>query len=342
MQTGDDQRCIHKAEDRGEDNFQRSGDSRVNDGGDNGTDLPADGAEDEVGRHDREGQTEEGYKDHRHHCGYDLAEEFFQINQCKGCQHGRDDLGLIADHVDLGEAEVPLGNISGSCGRHSIGVEQLAGYQRHAQDQTQHFCGAHLFGDGPADADRNTDVEDRFTDQPQEMVDACPELGQLDQGVSALEDIETVDTVSEAQDQTAGDDSRQQRCEDFRQHRRQTLQRILVLLGSLFDSVLGDAGNTGYFRKIIIKLIDRISNDDLELTRLCESSLYHLHGFDLLDVRFARIIQDKTHSGHAVGDSSYIRLSAHILQKFLTILCVLSHYNLRHVSKISVKLPLRT
>ena len=290
METGDYQRCIDETEDCRKENLGRSCNSCIDNGGDDGTDLPADGAQDEVCRHDGERQAEEGHEDHRDHRRYNLTEEFLQIDQGEGCQHSRNDLRLIADHVDLCETEVPLGDVCCSSGRHCISVQELAGNEGETQDQAQHFGRAHLLGDGPADTDRNTDVEDCLTDQPQEVVNACPELGELDQCVSALENIETVDTVSETEDQTAGDDGRQKRCEDFRQHCRQTLQRILVLFGSLFDRVLGDAGNTGNLSKIIIKLIDRISNDDLELSGLCERSLDHLHGFDLFNVRFARVI----------------------------------------------------
>ena len=229
METCDDQRGIHKAEDRGENDLQRSGDTSIHDGGDHRTDLPADGTEDEVRRHDSEGQAEEGHKDHRYHRGNDFPEKLFQINQGEGRQHGGNDLRLIADHIDLGKTKVPLGDVRSRCCRHCVGVQELAGDQGHTKDQAQHFRGAHLFGDGPADTDRDTDVEDSFTDQPEEMVNACPELGELDQGVAALENIETVDTVSEAQDQTAGDDRGQEWCKDLRKYRRQTLQRILIL-----------------------------------------------------------------------------------------------------------------
>ena len=116
-----------------------------------------------------------------------------------------------------------------SC-RHYVSVQELAGNKGETQISTSISVRAHLLSDGPADTDRNTDMEDGFTDQPQEVVDASQNWESSTRGVSALEDIETVDTVSETQDQTAEDDGRQERCEDLRQDGSQTLERILVLL----------------------------------------------------------------------------------------------------------------
>ena len=78
-------------------------------------------------------------------------------------------------------------------------------------------------------------MEDRFTDQPEEMIKACPELGQLCQSVTALENVEGVDTVTETEDKTSGDDGRQERCKYLSQDRSDTLQRILILFGGLLD-----------------------------------------------------------------------------------------------------------
>ena len=97
-------------------------------------------------------------------------------------------------------------------------------------------------------------MEDRLTDQPEEMIKTCPELGQLYECVTALENIQGVDNVSETEDKTSGDDGRQQRCEDFRQYRSDSLERILILFCSLLDCILGDTGYSGYFREVVVEL----------------------------------------------------------------------------------------
>ena len=61
------------------------------------------------------------------------------------------------------------------------------------------LCGAHLFGDGPADADRQH-MEDGFADQPQEAVYAGPELADIAQGFGAVfKEVDAVDAVAEAE-----------------------------------------------------------------------------------------------------------------------------------------------
>ena len=93
---------------------------------------------------------------------------------------------------------------------------------------------------------------------------SCPD--QFYQCVSALENIERINTVAEAQDQTAGDDRGQKGRKDLCQNGCQSLQRILVLLGRLLDCVLGNAADTGNFREIIVEVGNCVSDDDLKLT----------------------------------------------------------------------------
>ena len=96
-------------------------------------------------------------------------------------------------------------------------------------------------------------MEDRLTDQPEEVIKTCPELGQLCQSVTALENVEGVDTVTEAEDKTSGDDGRQQRCKYLSQDCSDTLQRILILLGSFLHFILRDTGDAGNCCEIIVE-----------------------------------------------------------------------------------------
>ena len=266
VQTCDDQGSVNETEYCSKQYFDRACDTGVNNCGDRGTDLPADGTENEVRRHNGKRQGEERYKDHRYNGRNDLSEELLKVDQAESREHCGNDLCLITDHVDLREAEIPLRNICRCCACHCISIQELSGDQRHSEDQTEHFSRAHLLGNGPTNAYRNTYVEYRLTDQPQEVVDTCPELAQFYQCVAALENVKRIDTVAETEDQTACDDGGQKRCKDLRQNRCQSLQRILVLLGGLLDRVLGNSGNTGNFRKVIIKLANCVADDYLKLT----------------------------------------------------------------------------
>src|SRR5699024_5625547 len=126
VQAGDDQRGVHKSEHGAEDDAERARDAGVHGGRNRGAHGPADGAEHEVGGHDRQHQAAEGHHDHRDDGRADLTEEALQVHQGEGGQHGGDDLRLVADHVDLDEAEVPLGDVGGGGGGHRISVQQLA------------------------------------------------------------------------------------------------------------------------------------------------------------------------------------------------------------------------
>ncbi len=134
-------------------------------------------------------------------------------------------------------------------------------------------------------------VENGLADQPQEAVNAGPELADVAQGLSAvIEEIDAVDAVAEAQNQTACDDGRDQRGEDLSQHTHDLLQRVLVLLGRALDSLLGDTVDAGDRDEIIVEIVDRVADDDLELARLGESALGGFQCLDLGNVRLGGIV----------------------------------------------------
>ena len=325
MQAGDDQRGVHKAEHGAEDDAERARDAGIHGGRNRGADGPADGAEHEVGGHDRQHQAAEGHHDHRDDGGADLAEELFQVHQGEGRQHGGNDLGLVADHVDLDEAEVPLGDVGGGGGGHRVGVQQLAGHQGQAQDDAQALGGAHLFGHRPADADRQH-VEDGLTDQPQEAVHAAPELADLHQGLGAVfQQVHAVDTVAEAQDQAAGDHDGDQRGEDLGQGAHDLLGAVLVLLGRALDGVLRDALDARHGHEIVVKVADRVADDDLELAGLGKGALGRPDLFDAGHVCFGRIVQHKAHPGDAVRYRSDVFFAADCREQFFGVLYVFTH-----------------
>ena len=325
MQAGDDQRGINKTEDCAKDHAEGAGNADVDDVRNEGADLPADGAKDSVGDDDGQHQRAEGHNDHGDDCRADLAEEPFQIHQRERREDGRDDLCLIADHVHGEEAEVPFGDICRCSGSHTVGIEQLPGNQRQAQHDAKALRGAHLFGNGPADADRQH-MEDGFTDQPQEAVYAGPELADVAQGLgSVLKEINAVDAVAEAKDQTAGDDGGDQRCKNLCQGTHDLLQGGLVLLGRALDGILGHAVNAGHRDEIIVEIAHRVADDDLKLAHLGESALGGFQCLDLGNVRLGGIVEDKTHPGYTVRNCRDVLFAANVLKQQLCVLLVFSH-----------------
>lgn len=61
-------------------------------------------------------------------------------------------------------------------------------------------------------------MEDRFADQPEEVVGSCPELGNIRQALRiVVEKVDFTDYIAEAEDKTAADQGRDQGSEDLAQ-----------------------------------------------------------------------------------------------------------------------------
>ena len=325
MQAGDDQRGINKTEDCAKDHAEGAGNAGVDDVRNEGADLPADGTKDSVGDDDGQHQRAEGHNDHGDDRRADLAEEAFQVHQRERGQHGGNDLRLIADHVDGEETEIPFGDICRRSRSHGVSVEQLAGNQRQAEDDAQALGRAHFLCDRPADADRQH-MEDGFANQPQEAVNAGPELADVAQRLGAvIKKVDAVNAVAEAKDQTAGDDGGNQWGKNLRKHAHDLLQCVLVLLGRALDSILGNTVDAGDGNKVIVEIADRIADDDLELARLGESALGGFQCLDLGNVRLGGIIQHKTHPGYTVRNCRDVLFAANVLKQQPRVLFVFTH-----------------
>ena len=94
--------------------------------------------------HDSQQQAAEGNHNHGDDSRRDLTEELFQIDQSETCQHGGDNLSLVADHIHLNKAEVPLGNNGASI--HSICIQQLGRYERKPEHDTENLRRTHFPG----------------------------------------------------------------------------------------------------------------------------------------------------------------------------------------------------
>ena len=182
-----------------------------------------------------------------------------------------------------------------------------------------------FFGDGPADADRQH-MEDGFTDQPEEAVHARPELADVAQGFGAVfKEVDAVDAVAEAKDQTAGDDGGDQRCKDLGQCTHDLLQGGLILLGRALDGILGHAVNAGHRNEIIVEIAHRVADDDLELARLGESALGGFQCLDLGNVRLGGIVEDKSHPRYAMRHRRNVFFATHIFEKQLCVFLIFTH-----------------
>ena len=166
VQAGNNQRRIKRTKESAEQGTERAGDAGVNDGGDTATEPPANGSQDKVGGHDGKQQAAERNDDHRDDLGRDLAEETLQEAKCNCGENRGDDLRLIANHIDLGKAKVPMRNLISRRAGNGIGVKKLPGDERQAQNDTEHRRATHLFGDRPTDAYWNASMEDRLANQP--------------------------------------------------------------------------------------------------------------------------------------------------------------------------------
>ena len=169
-------------------------------------------------------------------------------------------------------------------------------------------------------------MEDGFADEPQELVNACPELAQLNQSSgAACEDVHAVDNVTEAEDQTAGNNCGDQGSEDLCQSGHDALQRVLILLGCGLSLVFADAFDAGNGGEVVVEVSNSVANDDLELASLGEAALNGRDSLDGFDVCQCGIVQNEAHSGYAVADCCDVFLATNQLQQLGGILSVLAH-----------------
>ncbi len=169
-------------------------------------------------------------------------------------------------------------------------------------------------------------MEDGLADEPQEAVDAGPELAQLDERLGTVaEEIDGVDAVAEAEDEAAGDDGGDDRGEDLGDDGHGALERVLVLLGRRLGRVLAHALDAGDPRELLVVGLDVVADDDLELAALREGALRGRKGLDSLDVGLRVIVEDKSHAGDAVAHRRDVLLAAHEPEQLGRVLRVLAH-----------------
>ncbi len=137
-----------------------------------------------------------------------------------------------------------------------------------------------------------------------------------------VEHLDVADDVAKAQDQTTGDDGRQQRHEDLRQMGDTPLQRIHVLARRLLGGLLAATADAELLGQRLVPLLYLVTDHHLELTALSEASLHRRDGFDGLAVGLGRIVQDEAQSGQAVADGGDVLLAADLVDQGGKLLCV--------------------
>ena len=169
-------------------------------------------------------------------------------------------------------------------------------------------------------------MEDGFANQPQEAVNAGPELADVAQRLGAvIKKVDAVNAVAEAENQTAGDDGGNQWGKNLRKRAHDLLQCVLVLLGCALDGILGNTVNAGYRNEVVVEVADRVADDDLELTRLGESALGGFQCLDLGNVRLGGIVEDKAHTRYAVRYRRNVLFAADVLKQQPRVLFVFTH-----------------
>lgn len=311
VQTGHDHGRVEETEDGGEEDVPVGGQAVIDDIGDAGTDFPADRADEDVSDDHRRHQRTEGHDDHGDNSRGDAAEEAFEIDQHEARHDGGDDLPLIADHVDAGEAEVPMRDVRRGGTRDGKGVQQLRRDKRRAEDDAEDGGGAHFARNRPDDAD-GQHMEDGLADEPEELVHPRPEDGGLRQRL-AVEHFDFADEVAEAEDEAAADERGDDRRENFAEGAHYPLQPILLRGRRRFHRILGNAFNPGKGGEFLIKLAHLITDNHLELPGLGKRPLDTTYRLNAGNIRLFRIDQHKTHPRHAMRHRADVLLAANRL-----------------------------
>lgn len=207
----------------------------------------------------------------------------------------------------------------------AVATEKLGRYQRKAQHDAKNLGGAHLLGDGPDDAHRQH-VEHSFTNEPQEIVNAGPELRNVGQALGTVcEEVDFTDDVAEAQNQTTADQSRNDGGENLAQSTHNALRQRLIAGCRCLHRILAHAFNPGKSGELIVKIRHIVADDHLKLARLRESALHRGQRLDLVGFGLGRVHQNKAHPGHAVGHRPNVFLAADVLQKSFHVGLIIRH-----------------
>ncbi len=208
-----------------------------------------------------------------------------------------------------------------------VGVHQLRRHQGDAQHDAEHRRAAHLFHRRPADGHRQ-EHEDRFTEQPQEVVNGFPRRVHLRQRL-AVGHRDVADHVAEAEDQTAADQRRQQWEEDLGEVGDGALSPGHVLARGHLGLLLVGLVDAGAGDQRLIVVADVGADHHLELPGVGEATLDHRQRFDLFRFRLVGIVEDETQPGNAMADGGDVLAAADQNNQAINILLFyFAHYGI--------------
>ena len=210
MHTGNDQRRIEEAKQRRANGRKAAGHQVAYREGHAIADHAAERANKGMSEEHRQQQ---GTDRHDHQIEV-IRHPFFKARfnepQRQTGQQGRNNLCLITHFGDAKQPEIPDFR---HLGAEQVSIHQLRGDEGHAQHDPKDRRAAHFTYRRPADAHRQIE-ENRLANQPQEVVDGFEAGVHLRQRL-AVTHRQIANDVTEAQDQTAADQRRQEGEEDL-------------------------------------------------------------------------------------------------------------------------------
>jgi hypothetical protein len=241
------------------------------------------------------------------HLGHDLVQLLFQHAHEPDRDDDGDDVALIADEIDVVEAE-PGGRGGDRLGRGDApGVHEVGMDHDHADDRAEILVAAEDLGGAHGDQDGQED-EGRVAEQVDDGVGAAG--GDGGEGVGQA--------LEKAHEKAARHDGR----DDGHEHVAQRLDGPLVpgglAGGGLLDLLLGRGLDAGGLDEFVVDLVDGAgADDDLQLAGRLEDALDALDVLQTLLRALAVVRDDEAQSRRAVGRAHEIFFSSEFREDLL-------------------------
>ena len=267
MQAGDDDGAVEEAEDQAAEDTERRV-RPVNAVGQVVGELAGDGADNDEGQEAGDQQGDERGQQEVRGALEDLVQVLLDEAHDPGDDQGGDDHRLVADLGDLEAEEVPHGGLVRVCPelgggrrvRHGVGGQQRRGDHGCAHRGTQVSVTAEALRSGEAD-EHGQEREGRRGDEVDERVVVGHRRVHLDDGLLAEEALGRQDRV-EGHKETTGDQCREDRDEDVRDHLDEAGEDVATGLRFFLGLVLGDLTHAMVRDHVGVDLVDVAGTDD--------------------------------------------------------------------------------
>jgi len=231
---------------------------------------------------------------------------FFDHAHHIGCQQDRQDLPLVADLLDLEQAEdVEVRQALAIQPGHGLavvpGVEQVRVHQHQPQDDAEDLAAAEALGCRPAHQGRQ-----EHEGSVGHQVDQAPQPVQarvgLEQGLALDEHALGTQQVVHPHQQAGDDQGRQDRHEHIGEHPHQALHGVGLLRALVLHIGNGRGRKASLLTQRRIDLFHFAGADhDLEQAAGEERSLDQVDLVERGAVDLARVLQGQAQAGHAMG-----------------------------------------